>query len=152
MTRRHRPIAVLAYLLCAAHLAGCIDEDRTRPYAEFLAEYEALQGNPPSDTNGPQPDAGGDDVGDVGEPQLPAPTQCSVDGAAASVTFTNASSATADVIWITHACGRLNYGSLDAGESRVYETFVGHVWQLIAGNTVVGEHVVTQDGETLTFP
>ena len=153
---------IRSYILAlgAILLVGCIEEEKTRPYDEFADDYEAIQagtftgfgfdgGKPEPDASASPPDMD-TDMGLVVVPDMAA-AQCSVAGDPANVTFVNATGQAATLTWIDYQCAPVAYGELAADASAEQGTFVGHVWQLVAGQTVLAERVVTANGETLTF-
>lgn len=67
--------------------------------------------------------------------EAPAPQACSGPGVTSvDPTFVNESGRTVSAFWVDTACAETYYWTLAAGESRVQQTFVGHVWRFREGD------------------
>ena len=64
--------------------------------------------------------------------RIPHPTEKT--GQATQITFVNQLPAAVNLFWIDSTGNRVPYGSLEAGERKIENTFAGHVW-LVTGRT-----------------
>ncbi|HVL39823.1 MAG TPA: DPP IV N-terminal domain-containing protein, partial [Fimbriimonadaceae bacterium] len=74
--------------------------------------------------------SGSDPAADTLRPFLPA--RASANGEQTLITLENKSSRTVDLFWIDNAGERVKYGTLAPGETRVQNTYAGHVWLFAA--------------------
>lgn len=154
-------------LLLLASLVGCIEDEKTRPYAEFVEDYERLLDMAPGQGGGR--DVGTDlasreqdmlladeGISDQGGFTLDPdnPPECSLQGGPArTVTFVNGLDNAIDLYWIRFDCIPVKYVTIEAGGSYEQPTFAGHVWDYSApfGTPVNRRVVVFEETTTITL-
>lgn len=147
---------------------GCIDDEKTRPYAEFVEDYNRILDMRGGEDLGFTPDlaapldmasdAGSDDGGvpDQGAFMLDRdnPPECSLQGGPSqTVTFVNGLDRAIDLYWIHFNCATVKYVTLQPGASYDQSTFVGHVWDysIAFGSPLNRRVVVFEDTTTITL-
>ncbi len=166
----NRPRNLILYTWMILSFSACFEDEKTRPYDEFLQDYHALLDMDQVTTQDMSPDAAPaldmpadltimedmpEDMSFMLDPENP--PECSVQGGpSTTVTFINATNKRIDLYWYTPQCVPIKYTTIDVDGLHEQQTFVGHVWVYapefaIPANVEQFRAVVFDDTSEITF-